>query len=130
LWAYAPNSHHAALPVRPQFHELTQYIKQLRDCCELARFLHHYWLNAVRKQFNAPKKCKTEEMSPINKMKALSTLTAAQSPKDHIKNICAKRFTMSPLDKTVLVVEDNDLNRELFHDVPEAHGYNVLQMLA
>ncbi len=33
---------------------------------------------------------------------------------------------MSPLDKTVLVVEDNDLNRKLSHDVLEAHGYNVL----
>ncbi len=34
---------------------------------------------------------------------------------------------MGPLDKTVLVVEDNDLNRKLFHDVLEAGGYNVLQ---
>ncbi len=34
---------------------------------------------------------------------------------------------MSPLDKTVLVVEDNDINMRLFHDVLEAHGYNVLQ---
>ena len=34
---------------------------------------------------------------------------------------------MSPLDKTVLVVEDNDLNMKLFHDLLEAHGYNVLQ---
>ncbi len=34
---------------------------------------------------------------------------------------------MSPLNKTVLVVEDNDLNMKLFHDVLEAHGYNVLQ---
>ncbi len=34
---------------------------------------------------------------------------------------------MSPLDRTVLVVEDHDLNRKLFHDVLEAHGYSVLQ---
>ncbi len=34
---------------------------------------------------------------------------------------------MSPLDRTVLVVEDHDLNRKLFHDVLEAGGYNVLQ---
>jgi two-component system cell cycle response regulator DivK len=34
---------------------------------------------------------------------------------------------MSPLDKTVLVVEDNDLNMRLFHDVLEVRGYNVLQ---
>ncbi len=34
---------------------------------------------------------------------------------------------MSPLDKMVLVVEDNDLNMKLFHDLLEAHGYIVLQ---
>ncbi len=34
---------------------------------------------------------------------------------------------MSPLDKTVLVVEDNDGNMRLLHDVLEADGYNVLQ---
>ncbi len=34
---------------------------------------------------------------------------------------------MSPLDKTVLVVEDNAGNMRLFHDVFEVHGYNVLQ---
>ncbi len=34
---------------------------------------------------------------------------------------------MSPLDKTVLVVEDNDLNMRLFHDALEMRGYNILQ---
>ncbi len=34
---------------------------------------------------------------------------------------------MTPLDKTVLVVEDNVVNMKLFHDVLEAHGYNVLK---
>ncbi len=34
---------------------------------------------------------------------------------------------MSHLNKTVLVVEDNDLNMRLFHDVLEAGDYNVLQ---
>ncbi len=34
---------------------------------------------------------------------------------------------MSPLDKTVLVVEDNDINMKLLHDVLEVQGYNVLQ---
>jgi two-component system cell cycle response regulator DivK len=29
--------------------------------------------------------------------------------------------------KSVLVVEDNDLSMRLFHDLLEAHGYNVLQ---
>ncbi len=56
----------------------------------------------------------------------LAHLTVSQSLKDHTRNLCAERFTMSPLDKTGLVVEDNDLNRKLSHDVLEAHGYNVL----
>ncbi len=34
---------------------------------------------------------------------------------------------MSPLDKTVLVVEDNDASIMLYRDVLEAHGYSVLQ---
>ena len=29
--------------------------------------------------------------------------------------------------KTVLVVEDNDLNMKLFHDLLETRGYNILQ---
>jgi len=29
--------------------------------------------------------------------------------------------------KTVLVVEDNELNMKLFHDLLEAHGYNIFQ---
>lgn len=29
--------------------------------------------------------------------------------------------------KTVLVVEDNELNMKLFHDLLQAHGYSVLQ---
>jgi two-component system cell cycle response regulator DivK len=29
--------------------------------------------------------------------------------------------------KTILVVEDNDLNMRLFHDLLEMHGYNILQ---
>ncbi len=28
---------------------------------------------------------------------------------------------------TVLVVEDNELNMKLFHDLLEAHGYNIIQ---
>ena len=34
---------------------------------------------------------------------------------------------MNGAAKTVLVVEDNDLNMKLFHDLLEAHGYNILQ---
>lgn len=29
--------------------------------------------------------------------------------------------------KTVLIVEDNELNMKLFYDLLEAHGYNILQ---
>ncbi|MFM9841640.1 MAG: response regulator [Dongiaceae bacterium] len=29
--------------------------------------------------------------------------------------------------KTILVVEDNELNMKLFHDLLEAHGYSILQ---
>jgi two-component system cell cycle response regulator DivK len=29
--------------------------------------------------------------------------------------------------KKILIVEDNELNMKLFHDLLEAHGYNILQ---
>jgi two-component system cell cycle response regulator DivK len=31
------------------------------------------------------------------------------------------------MSKTVLIVEDNELNMKLFHDLLEAHGYNTVQ---
>ncbi|MDX2318386.1 MAG: response regulator [Hyphomicrobiaceae bacterium] len=31
------------------------------------------------------------------------------------------------MTKTVLIVEDNDLNMKLFHDLLDAHGYKTLQ---
>jgi two-component system, cell cycle response regulator DivK len=31
------------------------------------------------------------------------------------------------MSKTILIVEDNDLNMKLFHDLLEAHGYNTIQ---
>jgi two-component system cell cycle response regulator DivK len=31
------------------------------------------------------------------------------------------------MQKRVLIVEDNDLNMKLFHDLLEAHGYDTLQ---
>jgi len=31
------------------------------------------------------------------------------------------------MSKTVLIVEDNELNMKLFHDLLDAHGYNTLQ---
>jgi two-component system cell cycle response regulator DivK len=32
-----------------------------------------------------------------------------------------------PAPKRVLIVEDNELNMKLFHDLLEAHGYDILQ---
>src|SRR5262245_63881503 len=32
----------------------------------------------------------------------------------------------NPMAKTVLIVEDNELNMKLFHDLLEAHGYGTL----
>ncbi len=32
-----------------------------------------------------------------------------------------------PQPKTVLIVEDNELNMKLFHDLLEAHGYQTLE---
>ena len=31
------------------------------------------------------------------------------------------------MSKTILIVEDNELNMKLFHDLLEAHGYRTLQ---
>ncbi len=31
------------------------------------------------------------------------------------------------MSKTILIVEDNDLNMKLFHDLLEAHGYDTIQ---
>lgn len=38
-----------------------------------------------------------------------------------------EKLDMSALPKTVLIVEDNELNMKLFHDLLEAHGYNVIE---
>jgi two-component system, cell cycle response regulator DivK len=38
-----------------------------------------------------------------------------------------EKLDMPALPKTVLIVEDNELNMKLFHDLLEAHGYNVLE---
>jgi two-component system cell cycle response regulator DivK len=41
-----------------------------------------------------------------------------------VLNTVARRGDMS---KTILIVEDNELNMKLFHDLLEAHGYRTLQ---
>lgn len=40
-----------------------------------------------------------------------------------------EKIDLSPLTKTVLIVEDNELNMKLFHDLLDAHGYGVLQAI-
>jgi two-component system cell cycle response regulator DivK len=38
-----------------------------------------------------------------------------------------KKLDPTALPKTVLIVEDNELNMKLFHDLLEAHGYRTFQ---
>ncbi|HXI87624.1 MAG TPA: response regulator [Parvularculaceae bacterium] len=38
-----------------------------------------------------------------------------------------EKLDLTALAKTVLIVEDNELNMKLFHDLLEAHGYETLQ---
>jgi len=52
----------------------------------------------------------------------------AQYPKmaDH-RPIESPEPTPKPMTKTILIVEDNELNMKLFHDLLDAHGYKTLQ---
>ena len=38
-----------------------------------------------------------------------------------------EKLDMSVHPKTVLIVEDNELNMKLFHDLLEAHGYDTIE---
>ncbi|HOP19849.1 MAG TPA: response regulator [Parvularculaceae bacterium] len=38
-----------------------------------------------------------------------------------------EKLDLTTAPKTVLIVEDNELNMKLFHDLLEAHGYATLQ---
>ena len=55
----------------------------------------------------------------------------ARSAMAHGGEIAHHRLTESlgpqPMTKTVLIVEDNELNMKLFHDLLDAHGYRTLQ---
>lgn len=50
---------------------------------------------------------------------------------DNQQNIADYRVSESlmvrPMTKTVLIVEDNELNMKLFHDLLDAHGYQTIQ---
>jgi two-component system cell cycle response regulator DivK len=41
--------------------------------------------------------------------------------------IAGRRPEVARMAKTVLIVEDNELNMKLFHDLLDAHGYQTLQ---
>lgn len=41
--------------------------------------------------------------------------------------VSVERFDLSEMPKTILIVEDNELNMKLFQDLLEAHGYLTLQ---
>src|SRR5437868_14416630 len=41
--------------------------------------------------------------------------------------IAGRRPDAPQMVKTVLIVEDNELNMKLFHDLLDAHGYQTLQ---
>ena len=45
----------------------------------------------------------------------------------YTENGSDNKYGMEPMTKTILIVEDNELNMKLFHDLLDAHGYNVLQ---
>ena len=43
------------------------------------------------------------------------------------KTISNRQPEARQMGKTVLIVEDNELNMKLFHDLLDAHGYRTLQ---
>lgn len=44
-----------------------------------------------------------------------------------LKASSARSLSGEDMQKTVLIVEDNELNMKLFHDLLDAHGYRTLQ---
>jgi two-component system, cell cycle response regulator DivK len=49
------------------------------------------------------------------------------SYQESIRAIAGRQPEARQLPKTVLIVEDNELNMKLFHDLLDAHGYRTLQ---
>lgn len=53
----------------------------------------------------------------------------SQRENNHLRKQPRTRFlSTSDMTKTVLVVEDNELNMKLFHDLLEAHGINTIEL--
>jgi two-component system, cell cycle response regulator DivK len=46
---------------------------------------------------------------------------------ESIRSTAGRQAEAKQVGKTVLIVEDNELNMKLFHDLLDAHGYSTLQ---
>jgi two-component system cell cycle response regulator DivK len=46
---------------------------------------------------------------------------------DNVRSFESRSRTPGTAGKTVLIVEDNELNMKLFHDLLDAHGYDTIQ---
>ncbi len=46
---------------------------------------------------------------------------------DNVRSFESRDPRVGAVAKTVLIVEDNELNMKLFHDLLDAHGYKTLQ---
>jgi len=44
-----------------------------------------------------------------------------------VEQVIGARAMLKAMPKKILIVEDNELNMKLFHDLLEAHGYETLQ---
>ena len=58
---------------------------------------------------------------------ARSGLAGRMTYHETSKAISGRRPEARQMSKTVLIVEDNELNMKLFHDLLDAHGYRTLQ---
>ena len=58
---------------------------------------------------------------------ASSGLAKAMTYQESSRAIAGRRTDAPQMVKTVLIVEDNELNMKLFHDLLDAHGYRTLQ---
>jgi two-component system, cell cycle response regulator DivK len=67
--------------------------------------------------------------SVLNRLFVILDAFALRGPMNQLKGVSAAANPISgnTAVKTILIVEDNELNMKLFHDLLEAHGYNILQ---
>jgi two-component system cell cycle response regulator DivK len=58
---------------------------------------------------------------------AKTGLAAGMTYQESSTTVAGRRSEVGHVAKTVLIVEDNELNMKLFHDLLDAHGYTTLQ---